>query len=326
MQLEAGTATFLEGKAAMIVGVVGADRGSQLANHAWALEVLDAADGRVRLVLDAADLSRGTCSMTSTWCCRTSSSRRRRATSPSTPSRASWSSIPTPTTSTECSCATSAPNAEGRVFDRLAVTSTRSPRSPGWRGVQVAQRRRVPRAWSSSTRLTDGSAHRAPPARGAEHRLRAVPDLDTVVGCAVRARRAVRVRALPAGAARGDRRAPLHAREPRLRRRGRRLRGAGRRGGGRHGRDAGSSRCGSATSPHDRLRTRGAARPRRTGRDPRAARSRCRARRRGRATSRCRRWCSARCSACWRSRARHDSRSVRTTRRVSRWWVRCSRA
>ena len=54
MQLEAGTATFLEGKAAMIVGVVGAD-GAPIATRAWALEVLDAADGRVRLVLDAAD-------------------------------------------------------------------------------------------------------------------------------------------------------------------------------------------------------------------------------------------------------------------------------
>ena len=54
MQLEAGTATFLEGKAAMIVGVVGAD-GAPVATRAWALAVLDAADGRVRLVLDAAD-------------------------------------------------------------------------------------------------------------------------------------------------------------------------------------------------------------------------------------------------------------------------------
>jgi adenylate cyclase len=54
VQLETGTASFLEGKATMIVGIVGAD-GAPVATRAWALEVLDPAAGRVRIALDAAD-------------------------------------------------------------------------------------------------------------------------------------------------------------------------------------------------------------------------------------------------------------------------------
>jgi hypothetical protein len=54
VHLEAGTVAFLEGKAAMIVGVVDA-HGWPLATRAWALGVLDRDEGRIRLILDAAD-------------------------------------------------------------------------------------------------------------------------------------------------------------------------------------------------------------------------------------------------------------------------------
>jgi hypothetical protein len=48
------TAAFLESGCALIVGTVGRDA-SPHAGRAWGLEVVDAASGRVRILLDAAD-------------------------------------------------------------------------------------------------------------------------------------------------------------------------------------------------------------------------------------------------------------------------------
>jgi hypothetical protein len=55
--LAADTARFLSDRAALIVGVVGAD-GRPFAARGWGLEVLDPGSGRARLLLDAADLDR----------------------------------------------------------------------------------------------------------------------------------------------------------------------------------------------------------------------------------------------------------------------------
>ena len=134
--------------------------------------------------------------------------------------------------------------------------------------------------------------------------------------------RGLRFRPRQGAAARRDRPAPVHRRQPRLPAERRRLGGGVRRGADRHGGARPPPAAGRSPGERPALQPGGArlAGGRRAGRRRCARRSRCRACPMRRATWRCRCWCRTAWWACWRWRAGTASASRAGTRRSSAWW------